>query len=147
MKHDWNKHDIEIGDVFYLHYYGINLFFRVGATDVDGVYIYELATKKDIINDMLVDILVRGLKPSRRPWIVPQRYNSWTHADYFTKSGVDSDGKYIVVTISYGSPLHKAVGMGDSKFGTMKVYQIDFGNEGPYAWYWPREEFEETGEA
>ena len=31
-------------EIFYLHYYGINVFFCVGEVEADGVYIYEVET-------------------------------------------------------------------------------------------------------
>ena len=64
-----NEDGIEFGNIFYLSYYGINVFFYVCRTNQHSVAVFELAKKKVKIDaePEPVEIIDTRLIPARKP--------------------------------------------------------------------------------
>lgn len=129
MENELNKDDIFLLDVFHLNYYGINVFFQVCKTDYDNVCVYEMATKVISLNGIKYDMLTKGLKPSKNPFVVPKSMNTYSKSNYKVYP-VRLDGYYgvsIPIEINFNSPLYnKAILMGEEQpiIGTAYAFPI-----------------------
>lgn len=108
-----NVDGVKFGDVFYLNYYNINVFFYVCRTGVDQVAIFELAKKKVLYNNEKVEVLAPGLKPARNPLVVIKN-NCWTKSEFYVRTTKD---KELIIPVAFRSPLYLAA--------------IELGNEFP----------------
>ena len=98
-----NYDGVDFGDIFYLNYYGINVFFYVCGLDHHQVRIYELAKKRSTINGVHAEYLTPDLKPTRSPKVVLE-HNSWTKSEFWVKT--DSQGN-LIIPLGSNSPLVK----------------------------------------
>lgn len=78
-----NKDNIYICDLFYLNYFGINVFFVVCNTRYDEVCLFEVKTKIKKINGEKVEILSKRLSPSKKPYIIPENENSLNKSKFW----------------------------------------------------------------
>lgn len=131
-----NFDGIDFGDVAYLNYYGINLFFYVCGLDHHRVRIFELAKKRATIDNVKVEYLTKDLKPTTSPKIVLE-HNSWTKSEYWAKT--TKDGR-IEINIEYGPLTYMAQKMG-VEFpitGPMYAYVLkEEKKKGVANFYWP----------
>lgn len=101
-----NVDGVKFGDIFYLDYYGINVFFYVCRTDHHQVAIFELAKKKvklDYVSEEeKVEIVDRRLVPARKPYIVTEN-NCWTKSEFFVKT---TEEGHILIPIKYKSRIY-----------------------------------------
>lgn len=67
-----NDYGIIFGDIFYLQFCHINVFFYVCKTTSKQVCIYELAKKKIKRHGRTVEVLCPGLKPTQSPNIITE---------------------------------------------------------------------------
>ena len=98
-----NDDGIEFGDLYYLNYYGINVFFYVCGLDKHRVRIYELSKKKRIIDGVSAEFLTPTLKPTRAPLIVLEN-NGWTISNYWART---NNKRQIEIPINVSDPLYK----------------------------------------
>ena len=143
MQDELNKHDIFLLDVFYLNYYGINVFFQVCQTQEDKVCVYELATKTRKIKGKKVDTLTNRLKPSKNPLFVPKYMNTYTKSEYWVPSYILEDrNSAIMLSIGLFDPIYnEAVRRGTNypSFGFVYPHKVtDYINK-----YWERKEEDE----
>lgn len=98
-----NRHDIIFGDIFYLNYYDINVFFQVCKTSYNQVAIYELEKKRiDVDKEK-----VCPYKRARKPLLIIKN-NCYRKSTYWVDTDYDDDlNKIIYLNISMDSPLYK----------------------------------------
>lgn len=106
-----NYDGVKFGDIFYLVYYDIYVFFYVCCSDHHQVAIFELA-KRRIKHPTLgksVEMLTDDLKPTKSPYIVLEN-NCWTKSSFLVKT--TKEGK-LIIPVEVGSRLYnKAIQLG-----------------------------------
>lgn len=95
-----NKDDVWWGDVFWLRYHDINVFFAVSFTDTHKVAIYELAKRKFKSGDEVYEEIINQYQPTRSPYVVLKnncslKTNHWVETE--TKYLEMPDGKLMDV--------------------------------------------------
>lgn len=103
-----NEDGVEFGDVFYLNYYGINVFFYVCGLDHHRVRVYELAKKRAVIDGAHVEYLTHNLRPTTCPKVVLLK-NCWTQSEFWVKTTPD---KKLEFWIGAGPLYFKAQSLG-----------------------------------
>ena len=103
-----NVDGIEFGDILYLNYYGINVFFYVCGVDHHQVRLFELAKKRLKMNGESIEVLAPGLKPTTVPKIVLEN-NCWTKSEYWART--TSDQK-VEIPIWDGPLIYNAIKLG-----------------------------------
>ena len=98
-----NVHGALFGDIYYLNYYGINVFFYVCGTDTHRVRVYEMAKKKRVINGESAEYLTPKFRPASSPYFV-LKHNSWTKSEYWLKTTTENR---MIVPIDIYSPIYK----------------------------------------
>ena len=93
------------GDIYYLNYYGINVFFYVCGTDTHRVRVYELAKKRGKINGESAECLTLNFRPTKAPYFV-YKHNCWTKSEFWLETTTENR---IIVPIDMFSPIHKKV--------------------------------------
>lgn len=132
-----NLSGIMFGQVFYLNYYGINVFLYVCGQDSNRVRVFELAKSK-IKNQEgeLVEVIKPGLKPAKNPLIVTGR-NGWTVSNFWLETGIDKETgiKVLYVPIRMYDPIYKKaleLGVEYPDFGEIKAEYV----KEPERYYW-----------
>lgn len=131
-----NIHGVSFGDIFYLVYYGICIFFYVCCSDHHQVAIYELA-KKRIKHPTLgktIEMLTEDLKPTKSPYVVLEN-NCWTKSCFLVKT---AEGGRIIIPVEAGSRLYnKAIQLGVEFPDTGEFYaeKLDTKNKAPLEYY------------
>ena len=100
-----NLDNVRLMDIYLTRYNDINIFFMVSKTRLHHVALFELETKIDYAigeDNMPYESLVDGLKPRKRPYIIPKN-NCWTKTDFWVKT--DTNDGFIYIPTSYSSPL------------------------------------------
>lgn len=101
-----NQDGVGLMDIFLAKYRNINVFFMVSKTKSHSVALFELETSfGEFIGEdkMLYESLVKGLKPRKRPYIVPNN-NCWSKTEFWVKT--DKEGRVHIPTLPQ-SPLCK----------------------------------------
>lgn len=126
MKNDLNVYGVFIGDVFQLHYYGINVFFLVCQTEVEKVYIAELKTKTIKIDGEKVDMLTKRMRYADKPYIVKEN-NNMTYTRYAVTPVEINNNVYLPIEIDFDSDLYKeAIKLNDYViWGTAYAYKVE----------------------
>ena len=91
------------GDVYYLNYHGINVFFYVCRTSMFKVCIFELSKKKIKYEGKTVDVLCDGLKPTKSPKVILDN-NCCYKSDFWVSTTKDGA---IEIFIDSSLPLYK----------------------------------------
>ena len=134
-----NVGGIEFGDIFYLNYYGINVFFYVCGLDHNRVRIYELAKKRKIINGVHAEFLTPKLSPTTSPLVV-LKHNSWTKSEFWVET--TKDGR-LVIPVWDGPLVYQAIKIGNEIPVIGEFYAIHLKEEqeaGILNYYWPAPE-------
>lgn len=100
-----NVDGVRFGDIFYLNYYGINVFFYVCGLDTHRVRVFELAKKRKKINGESAEYLAPHLKPTSAPYFVLE-HNCWTKSEHWFETTTEDR---MIVPIDMYSPIHKKV--------------------------------------
>ena len=103
-----NVDGVEFGDIFYLNYYGINVFFYVCGTDHHRVRIFELAKKHITVNGIKAEAIAPKLSPTTSPKVVLSN-NCWTKSNFWVDT--NSDGQ-IYIPVNDGPLVYKAISLG-----------------------------------
>lgn len=96
-----NEDGIIYGDIFYLCYYGINVFLKVCRTSPKQVAVYELAKKK--LKGNKEGII---LKPTKAPVLVADN-NCPSKSNFWARTRTERGNIYIDVDVPYNSLLVK----------------------------------------
>ena len=132
-----NDDGVNFGDLYYLNYYGINVFFYVCGLDKHKVRIYELAKKKRIIDGVSAECLTPGLRPTHTPLVVLEN-NCWTKSNFWAST---NNKPQIEIPINAFDPLFKkALELGVEYPMTGFCYAIWMEEEqknGVLNYYWP----------
>lgn len=97
-----NEYGIVFGDIFFLRYQDINVFFYVCGTTSSQVRLYELAKKKRRINGKTVNTLCCGLKPTQSPNIITEN-NCWHKSTFWVNI---KDDEHIFIPIESNMPIY-----------------------------------------
>ena len=97
-----NELGIEFGNVFYLEYYGINVFLCVCRVGPHQVAVYEVKKRK-IKKREYID---SKLDSARNPLIIKER-NGWTISDFWVDTILKDGQKTIAIPISSSSPIYE----------------------------------------
>ena len=130
-----NEDGVEFGDIFYLNYYGINVFFYVCGLDHHRVRIYELAKKRGVIGGIHVEYLTYSLRPTTCPKVVLLK-NCWTQSEFWVRTTPD---KKLEIWIGAGPLYFKAKALGQEPVPGY-VYAVHLEEEqenGILNYYWP----------
>lgn len=101
-----NQDGVNLGDIFWVRYRKINVFFMVAKTKRHSVALFELETSfKEFIGEenMPYESFVENFKPRKRPYIITGN-NCWTKTEFWVKT--DKDGNVHIPTLPE-SPLCK----------------------------------------
>jgi len=131
-----NTSGVNFGDIYYLNYYGINVFFYVCGLDHSRVRIYELAKKRKIINGIHAEYLTPNLNPTTSPRIVLNN-NCWTKSDFWVDT--TKDGR-LVIPVWDGPLVYNAIKLGNDIPMIGEFYAIHLKEEqenGILHYYWP----------
>ena len=131
-----NVDGVKFGDIFYLNYYGINVFFYVCGTDHHRVRIFELAKKRGMINGIHAEYLAPGLKPTTAPKVVLS-HNSWTKSEFWVNTNEEGQ---IYIPVNDGPLLHKALKLGVEYplTGEYRAIPLKYNNILEYYWELPK---------
>ena len=134
-----NVSGVKFGDIFYLNYYGINVFFYVCGLDHNRVRIYELAKKRTIVDGIHAEYLTRDLKPTTSPRIVLNN-NCWTKSDFWVDT--TKDGR-LIIPVWDGPLVYQAIKLGNGLPAIGEFYACHLKKEqedGVSNYYWPAPE-------
>lgn len=130
-----NEDGVHFGDVFYLCYYGINVFFYVCGLDRHRVRIYELAKKRGKLNGETIEYLTPTLRATTSPKIVLE-HNTWTKSEFWVNTS--SDGK-LIIPVWDGPLVYGAIKLGHDTPIIGDMYAIPLKKEkkeGITTFYW-----------
>ena len=131
-----NFDGVSFGDIFYLNYYGINVFFYVCGLDHHRVRIFELAKTRKKINGLPSEYLTPGLKPTTSPKVVLS-HNSWTKSEFWVETTKDGN---LVIPVWDGPLIYKAISLGIECPVPGPMYAMPLKQEqkaGIFKYYWP----------
>lgn len=99
-----NVDGVMFGDIYYLNYYGINVFFYVCRIDHHRVAVFELAKKKAKLpkTGECVEFIHPKLKPARSPLVVLEN-NCWTKSNFWVDTNKE---KQLIIPVAFLSPLY-----------------------------------------
>ena len=106
MNVEYNRDDIYTGDIFWLEYHGINVFFEVGRVGADFACVYELRTKCIKKDGKVFDAICLGRKGTKYPLFVPADENTWTKTNYVVETTTLSDAPFLVIYVDFGSKIY-----------------------------------------
>ena len=92
-----NKNGVLYGEVYYLDYYGQNIFFAVSKSGTYQVCVYELAKKRIKKQGKEVEIICRGRKQSKKPLV------------FGTETWVETEEKSLLIPINIHTPVYRHV--------------------------------------
>ena len=98
-----NDYDIRFGDIFYLKYCGINVFFCVCKTSSAQCCIFELAKKTIKYEGKKVEVLCGEYKGSKKPLVVTED-NCYTKSRFWVYA---KNKDVIWIPITSDLPLYK----------------------------------------
>ena len=98
-----NLDEVLFGDLFYLNYYGVNVFFYVCRTSLYQVAIYEIKKKRIKYENQIVEIIDSDLKPSHKPLVVTEN-NCWTKSRFWVNT---THEKKLLIPININTPVYK----------------------------------------
>ena len=130
-----NFDGVNFGDIFYLNYYGINVFFYVCGLDHHRVRIYELAKKRKIINGESAEYLAPYFKATTSPKVVLE-HNCWTKSEFWVET--TKDGR-LVIPVWDGPLIYMAIALGYPAPTPGPVYAFPLKKEkeeGIFKYYW-----------
>lgn len=132
-----NDYGICFGDIFYLRYCDINVFFYVCKTSSKQVCVYELEKKRIKNNGIIVEILDRKLKGSKKPLIITEN-NCSTKSDFWVDV---KDKEHIWIPIYSELPIYsKAFEMAKDYIPTIGDFEaikiVDENKIGILNYYW-----------
>ena len=130
-----NADGVEFGDIFYLNYYGVNVFFYVCGLDRHRVRVYELAKKRSVIDGVSAEYLTPDFKPTSAPKVV-LTHNSWTKSEYWVKTTPDGRLEFY---IGFGPLMCKAMKVSEQYPVSGYVYAFSLKKEqevGILKYYW-----------
>lgn len=130
-----NDDGVSFGDIFYLNYHGINLFFYVCGLDRHRVRIYELAKKRKVINGIHAEFLTPKLAPTTCPKVVLMK-NLWTKSEMWVET--TSDGNIIIPVTQVLINMARRNGEPTPVMGNVLAYPLKEELEmGILNYYWP----------
>lgn len=127
-----NVDGVKFGDIFYLNYYGINVFFYVCGTDHHRARIFELAKKRIKYEGKSVEVLTSKLAPTTSPKVVLE-HNSWTKSNFWVDTNKEGQ---IYIPVNDGPLLHKALKLGVEYPLTGEYRAIPLNNNNILEYYW-----------
>lgn len=125
-----NRYGIFLTDIYYLNYYGINVFFQVCKTEYERVCLVELKTKIKKIDGEKREVLTKRLLVNKDSQIIPKN-STYTQSSYrvtptkipeydtyvlpiridyfsdFRRNALDITNQYCSAGIAYAVPLNE----------------------------------------
>lgn len=130
-----NDDGVNFGDIFYLNYHGINLFFFVCGLDKHRVRIYELAKKRVVVNGIHAETLTPKLAPTTCPKVVLMK-NLWTKSETWVET--TSDGNILLPVTQILINMARRNGEQTPAMGSVLAYPLKEELEmGILNYYWP----------
>ena len=130
-----NFDGVKFGDIYYLNYYGINVFFYVCGLDHHKVRIYELAKKRKVINGEHAEYLAPHLRATTSPKVVLQN-NCWTKSEFWVETTKEGN---LVIPVFDGPLIYTAIKLGIEFPITGYAYATSLKKEkeiGIFKYYW-----------
>ena len=132
-----NVHGVEYGDIYYLNYYGINVFFKVCKTEPKRVCVFELQKRRVHVEGQedVKEALGLNLWAAKDPLIVTKN-NSEAKSKFWVNSDKDKviwffiDNTYPIYELAYDLGLNPEFGF----FGAESC--ASFQNNGICRYYW-----------
>ena len=98
-----NEYGIIFGDIFYLRYCGINVFFCVCKTTTTQCCIFELAKKRIKYKGKIVEVLYGEYKGAKKPLVVTED-NCYSKSNFWVDMKNENE---IWIPITTDLPLYK----------------------------------------
>ena len=97
-----NEHGAMYGQIYYLDFHGINLFFFGCRTAARHISLFELEKKRIQQEGKTVEIIHPRLKPARKPLLIEDN-----NCEYKTNYWAETGKECVYVTVYADSPLFK----------------------------------------